>query len=145
MIRTNRGNIRSQQEVERHQQAVGYYENYGRSVYGDLPTSRRIKRLDQDSDCDNEVFSNLIIGCNSVDTMEFRSDCFTPDLISCKLRGHFSHLKCQFWRGKGYFDTGLYLTLMFISFPIEWEFHERYFFFGCTRCCLNFSRLYICI
>lgn len=45
--------------------------------------SRRIKRVDQDSDCDNEGFTSLIIGCNSIDTMEFRSECFSPDLISC--------------------------------------------------------------
>ncbi|XP_017770060.1 PREDICTED: uncharacterized protein LOC108557871 [Nicrophorus vespilloides] len=44
----------------------------------------RIKRVERQdsSDCDNAGFSNLIIGCNSADTMEFRTDCATTDIIS---------------------------------------------------------------
>ncbi|XP_044754916.1 uncharacterized protein LOC123313888 [Coccinella septempunctata] len=36
---------------------------------------RRSKRLDQDPDCDSDGFTNLIIGCSSLDTMEFKTDC----------------------------------------------------------------------
>lgn len=57
---------------------------YSKGTYMDNTHSKRIKRVDQDSDCDNEGFTSLIIGCNSIDTMEFRSECFSPDLISCE-------------------------------------------------------------
>lgn len=45
---------------------------------------RRVKRVDQSFDCDSNGITNLIIGCNSYDTMEFRTDCTSPDLITCK-------------------------------------------------------------
>lgn len=46
--------------------------------------SGRIKRLDQGLECDNQGFTSLIIGCNSIDTMEFRAQCSSPDIITCK-------------------------------------------------------------
>lgn len=56
-----------------------------RSIHsGELNRRKRRKRLDQDFDCDSNGFTNLIIGCNSYDTMEFKMDCPTPDLITCK-------------------------------------------------------------
>lgn len=53
-------------------------------------SARRIKRVNKREqpdvgDCDNPSFSQLIIGCNSVDTMEFRADCVSSDYISSKL------------------------------------------------------------
>ncbi|XP_065156032.1 uncharacterized protein aus [Atheta coriaria] len=50
-------------------------------------SARRIKRVNKREqpdvgDCDNPSFSQLIIGCNSVDTMEFRADCVSSDYIS---------------------------------------------------------------
>ncbi|XP_019771742.1 uncharacterized protein LOC109545465 isoform X2 [Dendroctonus ponderosae] len=43
---------------------------------------RRVKRLDQSSNCDSKSFSSLVIGCNKMDTMEFNTECTTPDLIT---------------------------------------------------------------
>lgn len=54
--------------------------------FDEVNRSKRMKRLDQDFDCDSNGFTNLIIGCNSYDTMEFRTDCPTPDLITGKLK-----------------------------------------------------------
>ncbi|KAJ8929774.1 hypothetical protein NQ314_017511 [Rhamnusium bicolor] len=53
-----------------------------RSAYEEADHVRRIKRIDHDLDCDNNGFTNLIIGCNNIDTMEFRSDCSAPDFIT---------------------------------------------------------------
>lgn len=55
----------------------GYFDNY-------YVNSGRIKRLDQGLECDNQGFTSLIIGCNSIDTMEFRAQCSSPDIITCK-------------------------------------------------------------
>ncbi|XP_071050667.1 uncharacterized protein [Onthophagus taurus] len=47
--------------------------------------TRRIKRVEQQRGavgCDNDGYSSLIVGCNSVDTMEFRIDCPPSDFIS---------------------------------------------------------------
>lgn len=46
--------------------------------------NRRIKRVEQRTGCDNEGYSSLIVGCNSIDTMEFRIECPPSDFISCK-------------------------------------------------------------
>lgn len=44
--------------------------------------NRRIKRVEQRTGCDNEGYSSLIVGCNSIDTMEFRIECPPSDFIS---------------------------------------------------------------
>lgn len=44
----------------------------------------RVKRLDQSNNCDSKAFSSLVIGCNKMDTMEFNTECSTPDLITGK-------------------------------------------------------------
>lgn len=46
---------------------------------------RRVKRLDQSNNCDSKSFSSLVIGCNKMDTMEFNTECSTPDLITGKI------------------------------------------------------------
>ncbi|XP_050310144.1 uncharacterized protein LOC126746083 [Anthonomus grandis grandis] len=46
----------------------------------DIVRARR-KRLDQ-SNCGSKSFSSLVIGCNKMDTMEFNTECTTPDLIT---------------------------------------------------------------
>lgn len=60
-----------------------YMKKFTRSVYGES-RPKRAKRVDQEVDCDSGEFSTLVIGCNSIDTMEFRSDCPVPDFITCK-------------------------------------------------------------
>ncbi|CAH0554798.1 unnamed protein product [Brassicogethes aeneus] len=42
----------------------------------------RTKRLSDDPECGSRGFSSLIIGCNNVDTMEFRTECDTPDVVT---------------------------------------------------------------
>ncbi|XP_023309761.1 uncharacterized protein LOC108907292 [Anoplophora glabripennis] len=60
-----------------------YYVNkLSRPGFGDENHLRRIKRIDQDFDCDSNGYTNLIIGCNNIDTMEFRTDCSAPDFIT---------------------------------------------------------------
>lgn len=62
-----------------------YYGNkLSRPGFSDENHLRRIKRIDQDFDCDSSGYTNLIIGCNNVDTMEFRSECSAPDFITCE-------------------------------------------------------------
>lgn len=78
-------NVRSLKHNKRaHHDLMNYKNSKSLTYYENNYHSKRIKRVDQDSDCDNEGFTSLIIGCNSIDTMEFRSECFSPDLISCK-------------------------------------------------------------
>lgn len=51
------------------------------SVYNPQP-QRRVKRVDESTNCDSKTFSSLVIGCNKMDTMEFNTECSTPDLIT---------------------------------------------------------------
>lgn len=82
LMRSDR-NVRSLKHGKRSRYESVKYGKTSTYVVSQDGRSQRIKRVDQDSDCDNEGFTNLIIGCNSIDTMEFRSECFSPDLISC--------------------------------------------------------------
>lgn len=63
--------------AERHQQMIP--PSY-------LRRSKRVEPVDNQSggaECDSSGgFSNLVIGCSSPDTMEFRAECLPPDLIS---------------------------------------------------------------
>lgn len=61
-----------------------YMDKFTRSAFGERNRPRRTKRVDQEEDCDSDEFSTLVIGCSSIDTMEFRSDCPVPDFITCK-------------------------------------------------------------
>lgn len=51
------------------------------NVYNPQP-QRRVKRVDEGTNCDSKTFSSLVIGCNKMDTMEFNTECSTPDLIT---------------------------------------------------------------
>ncbi|KAG5895130.1 hypothetical protein JTB14_008565 [Gonioctena quinquepunctata] len=44
--------------------------------------SRRVKRVDENFDCDSNGLMHLVSGCISIDTMEFRTDCSAPDFIT---------------------------------------------------------------
>ncbi|CAG9859591.1 unnamed protein product [Phyllotreta striolata] len=41
---------------------------------------RRVKRLDEDLDCDG--FGEFVVGCSNYYTMEFTTDCSAPDLVT---------------------------------------------------------------
>ncbi|KAF7281965.1 hypothetical protein GWI33_003831 [Rhynchophorus ferrugineus] len=43
---------------------------------------RRVKRVDSNNNCDSRSFTSLVVGCNKMDTMEFNTDCSTPDIIT---------------------------------------------------------------
>ncbi|XP_049823135.1 uncharacterized protein LOC109604502 [Aethina tumida] len=57
-----------------------YFNKLAPSTFDDN-LIRRVKRVRDDPEC-NRGFSSLIIGCNNVDTMEFRTECSTPDIIT---------------------------------------------------------------
>ncbi|KAJ8920335.1 hypothetical protein NQ315_011997 [Exocentrus adspersus] len=60
-----------------------YYVNkLSRPGFGDGEHFKRMKRIDQNFDCDSNGYTNLVIGCNNIDTMEFRTDCSAPDFIT---------------------------------------------------------------
>ncbi|KAJ8940121.1 hypothetical protein NQ318_009835 [Aromia moschata] len=59
-----------------------YVKKFTRSTYGEMDYVRRIKRVDQDLDCDNNGFTDLTIGCNNIDTMEFQTVCSASDFIT---------------------------------------------------------------
>lgn len=61
-----------------------HFNKHSTTIYGELGHVIRAKRVDRFSDCDNEGFSYLIVGCSSADTMEFRSECPSLGFISCK-------------------------------------------------------------
>lgn len=88
LIRTERSishsNKHSNQADIRYFDKTYYLNKFTRSIYGDANHLRRIKRVDQDPDCDSTGFSSLVVGCNNVDTMEFRTECSAPDMITCK-------------------------------------------------------------
>jgi hypothetical protein len=68
-----------------HQSDTRYYDNnyYVNKFPRSAPDhKRRIKRVDQSVECDSTGFTSLVIGCNSVDTMEFRAQCSSPDAIT---------------------------------------------------------------
>jgi hypothetical protein len=70
-----------------HQSDTRYYDNnyYVNKFPRSAPDhKRRIKRVDQSVECDSTGFTSLVIGCNSVDTMEFRAQCSSPDAITCE-------------------------------------------------------------
>lgn len=72
-------------QLEMHHFRQNYHlDKHSKIFYGEVGHVIRTKRVDRLSDCDNEGFSNLIVGCSSADTMEFRSECPSPDFISCK-------------------------------------------------------------
>ncbi|KAJ8981675.1 hypothetical protein NQ317_017296 [Molorchus minor] len=61
-----------------------YVNRLTRSTHGDADHVKRIKRIDHDVDCDNTGITDLTIGCNNIDTMEFRTGCSAPDFITCE-------------------------------------------------------------
>ncbi|KAK9879965.1 hypothetical protein WA026_008475 [Henosepilachna vigintioctopunctata] len=50
----------------------------------DIHQHRRSKRTNENVDCDTSGYASLIIGCNSVDTMEFKTGCDSSGLTKCK-------------------------------------------------------------
>ncbi|XP_056638629.1 uncharacterized protein LOC130446404 [Diorhabda sublineata] len=76
----------AQREEPKYFDSNFYFRKQRRSIYFEQLeyTRRRVKRVDEDFDCDSDSngFSNLIIGCVSYDTMEFTVDCPTPNLIT---------------------------------------------------------------
>uniref|UniRef100_A0A1Y1M8S9 Uncharacterized protein n=1 Tax=Photinus pyralis TaxID=7054 RepID=A0A1Y1M8S9_PHOPY len=70
-------------QVEMYHFRQNYHvDRHSKTFYGEVDHIIRTKRVDRFSDCDNEGFSNLIVGCSSADIMEFRSECPTSDFIT---------------------------------------------------------------
>lgn len=76
----------SQKEDSRYFDSNFYFRKQRRSIYFEQLEygRRRVKRVDEDFDCDSNGFTKLIIGCVSFDTMEFATDCSAPNIITCK-------------------------------------------------------------
>ncbi|XP_066142467.1 uncharacterized protein aus isoform X1 [Euwallacea fornicatus] len=66
-----------------------FYDRRIRSRRHTPQLGKRVMRVDQGNGCDSKTFSSLVIGCNKIDTMEFSTECSSPDLItaySCHAR-----------------------------------------------------------
>ncbi|CAH1115807.1 unnamed protein product [Psylliodes chrysocephalus] len=74
----------SQKEDSRYFDSSFYFRKQRRSIYFEQLEygRRRVKRVDEDFDCDSNGFTKLIIGCVSFDTMEFATDCSAPNIIT---------------------------------------------------------------